>query len=103
MQTNTPKLAEVVRSYYAFRGLTAPDAGQALLFLVSEVGELADAFVEQQAQWVRNNPGRERDISAEIGDVLMMLTVFADALEIDPMDAMLKKFERKGFSLNGNE
>jgi NTP pyrophosphatase (non-canonical NTP hydrolase) len=98
MQTNTPKLAEVVRSYYAFRGLTAPDAGQALLFLVSEVGELADAFVEQQAQWVRNNPGRERDISAEVGDVLMMLTVFADALGLDPMDAMLAKFERKGFA-----
>ena len=102
MQTTNPKIPETVRAYFEHRGLTAPDAGQALLFLVSEVGELADAFVEQQAQWVRNNPGRNRDISDEIGDVLMMLTVFADAEGIDPVDAMLNKFDRKGFNHNGN-
>lgn len=99
MPTPPPQLPEVVRAYYAHRGLTAPDAGQALLFLVSEIGELADAFVEQQAEWVRNNPGRNRDISDEIGDVLMMLTVFADAQGIDPVEAMLKKFARKGYRL----
>ena len=103
MPTNNHKLPEVVRAYFEHRGLTAPDAGQALLFLVSEVGELADAFVEEQAQWVRNNPERNRNISDEIGDVLMMLTVFADAQGIDPMDAMLKKFKRKGFSQNGDK
>jgi NTP pyrophosphatase (non-canonical NTP hydrolase) len=102
MQTTNPTIPETVRAYFEHRGLTAPDAGQALLFLVSEVGELADAFVEEQAQWVRNNPERNRNVSDEIGDVLMMLTVFADAQGIDPLDAMLAKFERKGFSPNGN-
>ena len=103
MPTNNHQLPEVVRAYFEHRGLTAPDTGQALLFLVSEVGELADAFVEEQAQWVRNNPERNRNISDEIGDVLMMLTVFADAQGIDPVDAMLAKFERKGFNPNKNK
>jgi NTP pyrophosphatase (non-canonical NTP hydrolase) len=95
MENNT--LNDTVQRYYQFRGLTQPDAGQALLFLVSEVGELADAFVEDQAEWVRNNPERERDLPSEIGDVLMMLTVFAQQLGVDPYQAMLAKMQRKGF------
>jgi NTP pyrophosphatase (non-canonical NTP hydrolase) len=96
MQKNNT-ITEIVRQYYQFRGLTEPDANQAFLFLVSEVGELSDAFVEKQARWVRNNPDRERDINAEIGDVLMMLTVFAASQGVDPLEAMLAKMERKGF------
>ncbi len=57
-----PSLVQIVQDYYAFRGLTQPNAGQAFLFLTSEVGELADAFVHDQAAWVRNNPDRERDV-----------------------------------------
>lgn len=91
-------LIKIVKEYYTFRGLTEPDANQAYLFLVSEIGELADAFVANQAQWVRNNPDRERDLESEIGDVLMMLTVFAAAHGIDPRDAMLNKMRRKGFA-----
>lgn len=92
------KLVELVQAYYRFRGLTEPDANQALLFLVSEVGELADAFVEGQGAWVRNHPDKERDIKDEIGDVLMMLTAFAHQLGVDPLDALKAKMERKGFS-----
>jgi hypothetical protein len=44
-------------------------------FLVSEVGELADALVSSAGNWVRNNPDREKDIEGEAGDVLMMLCV----------------------------
>ncbi len=90
-------LIETVKRYYEFRGLTQPDASQSFLFLVSEMGELADAFVQNQAEWVRNDPDRERDMEAEIGDVLMMLTVFASTQGIDPVEAMLKKMGRKGF------
>ena len=95
------KISEIVKAYYEYRGLTNPDANQAYLFLVSEIGELADALVANQAKWVRNNPERERDIEAEIGDVLMMLTVFSMEMGIDPVEAMLKKMERKGFQLGG--
>ena len=37
------------------------------------------------------------------GDILTILTTFADTQGIDPMDAMLKKFKRKGFSPNWNK
>ena len=95
-----PSLVQIVQDYYTFRGLTQPDAGQAFLFLTSEVGELADAFVHDQAAWVRNNPDRERDVESEIGDILMMLTVFAATQGVDPRDAMLKKMRRKGFKFS---
>ncbi len=90
----------MVKAYYEFRGLAQPDANQAYLFLVSEIGELADALVANQAQWVRNNPDRERNISAEIGDVLMMLTVFSMEMGVDPVEAMLAKMKSKGFQLD---
>ncbi|MCD4752976.1 MAG: hypothetical protein K8R40_07890, partial [Anaerolineaceae bacterium] len=61
------KVIHVVKDYYEFRGLTVPDDSQALLFLVSEVGELADAHVEQQAQWIRNHAGKERSVDDEVG------------------------------------
>ncbi len=95
---NYPSIVELVKQYYDFRGLTAPDANQAFLFLTSEVGELADAFVEKQAQWVRNNPPRERNVEDEIGDILMMLTVFAATQGYDPLQALLHKMEKKGFT-----
>ena len=93
-------IIEIVKNYYEFRGLTQPDTNQAFLFLVSEIGELSDALVANQASWVRNNPDRERQIPAEIGDVLMMLTVFAATQGIDPIEAMLEKMRSKGFILD---
>ena len=57
-------IIEIVENYYAFRGLTQPDTNQAFLFLVSEIGELSDALVANQASWVRNNPDRDRQIPA---------------------------------------
>lgn len=39
-------LKELVDAYYIHRGYKSPDRKQALLFLLSEVGELADAYFE---------------------------------------------------------
>jgi len=89
---------DVVKAYYEFRGLTVPDDSQALLFLVSEVGELADAHVEQQASWIRNHAQKERSVDDEVGDVLMMLTAYCISRGIDPVECMLNKFKKKGFS-----
>ena len=93
------KVINVVKAYYEYRGLTVPDDSQALLFLVSEVGELADAHVEQQAQWIRNHAEKERSVEDEVGDVLMMLTAYCISREIDPVECMVNKFEKKGFQL----
>jgi len=89
---------DVIIRYFKFRGLEMPNESQAFQFLVSEVGELADALVSSSGNWVRNNPGRERDIEGEAADVLMMLYVTLMERGIDPYEAMLNKFRQKGFT-----
>lgn len=93
-------LDEIVQGYYDFRNMSRPSAAQALMFLVSEVGELADAHVNQEAEWVRNNQ-RERNIPDEIGDVMMMLTVYAAANGCDPVGCMTDKMGRRGYRAMG--
>jgi len=98
------ELRDVIIEYFKFRGLAMPNEAQAFQFLVSEVGELADALVSSAGNggtgvpWVRNNPDREKDIEGEAGDVLMMLCVTLMERGIDPYEAMLAKFKRKGFN-----
>lgn len=89
-----PNYSEVVDFWQGVK-----KANQAFLFLVSEIGELSDALVSNQAQWVRNNPDRERHIPSEIEDVLMMLTVFAATQGIDPLEALKDKMRSKGFEI----
>lgn len=120
------ELGDVVDDYFEFRKYKEPTAEQALLFLISEIGELTEAFLERYPQelnlralvfnnivsisktadevvsetqgWVRNNDRTKKtDISDEVGDALMMLTKFAGKLNIDPVDGMLDKMAKKGF------
>ena len=84
-----------VRSYYESRKLQMPNDQCALLFLVSEVGEFADAVVDSKSDgWVRNN-NKPRSIPDEIGDVLMMLYVFAMQHDLNPYECMMDKMNRK--------
>lgn len=92
-------IVETVKAYYEFRGLTVPNDTEALLFLTSEVGELADAHVEQMAGWIRNNPDKDRGVEDEVGDILMMLTAYCIARGIDPVECMRSKFAKKGFDV----
>lgn len=108
---------ELVLRYYQFRGLEMPeDEFHALAFLTSELGELSDALVStiipkvstcsacgadavsSAGKWVRNNPKKDRDPELEAGDVLMMLYVTMLKRGVDPLQAMLKKFQKKGFT-----
>ena len=93
-------LVQRVLEYYKFRTYKFPDVNNAMLFLVSEVGELADALVSNQEAWVRNNPKEKEalEVQQEIGDIMMMLTVLTDRLNCpDPLNCMLENFARKGF------
>ena len=87
-------IKDTVQDYYVQRELPFPNSIQALLFLVSEVGEIADAEVDKMGDWVRNNE-RTRDEAEEVADVFFMLYVYAIAKGIDPMHEMLKKMRRK--------
>ncbi len=91
-------IVDMVRRYYEFRGLKVPSTEEAFLFLASEMGELADEIVSSRGGWVRNNEGHTGEkVADEIGDTLMMLTILADSLGIDPVHAMITKMQKKGF------
>ena len=101
---------DTIQNYYKARGLQWPDAKDALWFYLSEVGELAEAYLvhhqdeltpEETAMlerfteeglhadeivsrvdgWVRNNDRvRKENISKEVADCEMMLAVFMYSL-----------------------
>jgi len=101
---------ETIQNYYKARGLQWPAAKDALWFYLSEVGELAEAFLSHHQDgltaeeirmleifseqgmhadeivsrvdgWVRNNDRvRKEDISKEVADCEMMLAVFMYSL-----------------------
>lgn len=99
---------EIIQDYYRQRGLSWPDQKSALLFYLSEVGELAEAYlaiqpvelteeeqnllsgfakiglqadeiVSRTPGWVRNNDRlRKENIAHEAADCNMMLSVFLE-------------------------
>lgn len=99
---------EIIKDYYQQRGLGWPDQKSALLFYLSEVGELAEAYlaiqpvelneeeqelfksfvqlglkadeiVSRKPGWIRNNDRlRKENIAHEAADCNMMLSVFMD-------------------------
>jgi hypothetical protein len=101
---------ETIQSYYKARGLQWPSAKNALWFYLSEVGELAEAYLSQNGDelteeeiemleifakegmhadkivsrvdgWIRNNDRvRKENISYEVADCEMMLAVFMYSL-----------------------
>jgi NTP pyrophosphatase (non-canonical NTP hydrolase) len=84
-----------ITTYYESRKLKVPDDQEALLYLVSEIGELADAFVDSKSDdWVRNN-SKYRSISDEVADVLMMLYVFSMQRNLNPYNCLVDKMKRK--------
>ncbi len=110
---------ETIQKYYQARGLQWPDAKDALWFFLSEVGELAEAYLahyqdqltDEEVQmlenfsnegyhadeivsrvdgWVRNNDRvRKENIHKEVADCEMMLDVFMYSLSGSTPDAAL--------------
>lgn len=93
-------LVDDVKNYFEFRNYKVPDTHQAMLFLMSEVGELADELVQSMSDdWVRNNPeNKGKGIQGEAGDVLMMLCALCSAAGFDPEEAMRAKWKTKGYT-----
>ena len=116
-------MIDEIKSYYHKRGLKEPTALEALMWMISEVGELVEAYivetgdakyrhtlknfiaicrdiekrVAERPGWVRNNqPKNTYDLTGECADVLMMLSVFADKAGLpEPEVCLREKMERK--------
>ncbi len=99
---------EIIQEYYRQRGLSWPDQKSALLFYLSEVGELAEAYlaikpveltqeeqvllsgfakigleadeiVSRKPGWTRNNDRiHKENVAHEAADCNMMLSVFLE-------------------------
>ena len=112
---------KIIQKYYQARGLQWPEAKDALWFFLSEVGELAEAYLVHHEQnltaeevkmlktfadegfhadeivsrvdgWVRNNDRvKKEDISKEVADCEMMLAVFMYSLTKTSPDDALLK------------
>ena len=110
---------ETIQSYYKARGLQWPSAKNGLWFFLSEVGELAEAYLshhredltEEEIQmletfseegmhaddivsrvdgWIRNNDRvRKENINKEVADCEMMLAVFMYSLTATSPDDAL--------------
>ncbi len=110
-----------IKAYYAARGLRWADAKSALLFFLSEVGELAEAYAEVEGAglsdeekalmerfaslgmeadeivsrkpgWVRNNDRlRKQNIAHEAADCNMMLSVFMESYAAISPDDALRE------------
>ena len=121
-------LKDYIDGYFSFRGYKTPNAIDALLFLISEVGELAEAhlaefgasgstrlmllvmvqvgqwadrLVSGRSAWVRNLDRKKApSVKFEIGDVQSMLERYAGQAGYgDPVGCMMDKFEDKGYRL----
>lgn len=87
---------QYIRRYFEDRGLVyANKAMDAYLFLVSELGEVADAIVSGNADWVRNDPDKYRGLADELADVYMMLYITADLSGVDLDEALFDKMQKK--------
>ena len=112
---------EIIKAYYQARGLAWPEQKEALLFYLSEVGELAEAYLsispvelsEEEKKlladfaslglkadeivsrvdgWVRNfDRQRKENIAHEVADCNMMLSVVMEAFKGRSPDDALKE------------
>lgn len=99
----TPVKSELwgmIEEYYDDRKLKVPDLIDSVLWMVSEVGEVAEACVQAQGGWVRNTPGKDRiitpmEIGRELSDVILMAMRVGMAMGIDPLIMMAEKMQAK--------
>lgn len=110
---------EIIQEYYHQRGLSWPDHKSALLFYLSEVGELAEAYLTTQSAqlseeeqvlfqnfadlglqadaivsrkpgWIRNHDRLDKEnIAHEAADCSMMLSVFLETSQGQSPDEAL--------------
>lgn len=88
------ELIEQIEAYYRARGLKWPDKKDAAIWLTTEVGELLDSLMRQESGWVRNTQ-KELDPSLELADCLLMVMVCAKAMNVDVVEVLLEKMEKK--------
>lgn len=93
-----PNLLEKIDLYYRARKLKKPSTGEALLWAMSELGELVDVYMEKKGGWVRNHKKpiyRPERFGEEAGDVIMMIIRACMNEGVDPLEHIERKMALK--------
>jgi NTP pyrophosphatase (non-canonical NTP hydrolase) len=101
----TNEFTDFIRNYYTKRGLAWPNFEDAMKFVATEIGEVYEVDLSRNPTWVRNNPQdkptfSKEQLASELGDVIMMVMVAGIVEGVDPLDALVKKINRKLAGLN---
>ena len=93
-------LKALIRFEFKVRGLKWPTTQEAMMWIVTELGEAAEVILADIPGWVRNHPENhppysEERLAEEIGDVIYMMMVLAIINGVSPLTAMVKKITRK--------
>lgn len=103
MKTPPDDLQATIKAYIekweAMGQFVMPDVIDAMGFIVTECGEMWDAYLRIKGGYVRNNPGAPAEgFHAEIGDIVFMAIVLAEVegFSIERMiRSKLSKMDRK--------
>lgn len=93
-------LPQMVNAYYKHRGLKWPNTEEALMWAMTEIGEVCELILAQKGGWSRNNPEKDKYLSEdeyanrleeELGDVIMMLQVAGQNVGLNPIGGLTEK------------
>lgn len=93
-------LVSLIKQYYEYRGLKYPDVWKSLAFAQTELAEVYELLLDREGGWVRNNPQNKpkfnkEDLAKELGDILMMVIVAGISEDVDPVEALKQKINKK--------
>jgi NTP pyrophosphatase (non-canonical NTP hydrolase) len=93
MRTNQQLVSFLIRKWEDAGEFVIPSFLKAITFIVTEVGELFDAWLRTMADdgFVRNHGEKDVDPAEELADIVLMAYVAADALGIDLDEELHKK------------
>lgn len=88
-----------IKAYMNYRNQKYPDGLSALLFAITEMGEVLDSYLRDNPEWSRNNPDKEINIGHEFGDLYMMAQIASYELSGRSLeDNLREKWASKGWN-----
>lgn len=92
-------LLDLIREYYKARNLVWPSSHTAILWAITELGEVCDLLLNNEDEaWVRNHPDDHElytpdRYAEELGDAIMMLIVAGMVECVDPLKTLCDKMQ----------
>ena len=91
---------ELIKTYYSKRGLKYPDVWKSIAFSQTEVSEVYELLFSREGGFKRNHPENKpkfskQELADELGDAIFMLIVAGIVEDVNPLEAMENKINRK--------